>query len=119
MKKVDWSVLIIDLMESLVLTQANLAEKCQVTQQSISNWKNGLRTPGVYARKKIRELASEASLKLEDYRNDPMTMIDHYTGSECKELPKDILAFAVKLTTLSEKQKKEVYDFAAFIHEKG
>lgn len=119
MKKVDWSALIIDLMESLVLTQANLADKCQVTQQSISNWKNGLRTPGVYARKKIRELASEANLKLEDYRNDAASMIDHYNGPECKELPKDILAFAVKLVTMSDKQKKEIYDFAAFIDEKG
>ena len=67
-KNVNWSELVEDISENLILTQAQFAEKCQTTQQSVSNWKTGIRRPGVYARGKIRNLAKDAGLKLEDYQ---------------------------------------------------
>ena len=68
MKDVDWARLTDDLLGNLVYTQKDLAEKCKVTQQSISNWKNGLRSPGIFAREVLLDLLKEAGITHEDYR---------------------------------------------------
>jgi DNA-binding transcriptional regulator YiaG len=48
-KKLDWNLLAKDMLDSLFLSQQALSECCNVSQQSISNWKNRARNPGISA----------------------------------------------------------------------
>ena len=70
MKEYVWPDLIRDIISNLRMTQSQLADKCMVTQQSISNWKKGSRKPGMYAQDKIFTLAKEANLEISDYLTD-------------------------------------------------
>ena len=67
MKEYVWPDLIRDIISNLRITQSQLADKCMVTQQSISNWKKGSRKPGIYAQDKIFTLAKNANLETSDY----------------------------------------------------
>ena len=69
-KKIDWNLLVRDLLDGLFLSQQDLAERCRVSQQSISNWKNRTRNPGVYAKQKIYELAKKEGIDFKKYETD-------------------------------------------------
>ena len=69
-KKIDWNLLVKELLDGLFLSQQDLAERCRVSQQSISNWKNRIRNPGVFAKKKLFELAQKEKIDLSKYETD-------------------------------------------------
>ena len=69
-KKLDWHLLAKDLLCGLFLSQQDLAEQCQVSQQSISNWKNKTRNPGIFARQMLFKLAQKEKLDLSKYEVD-------------------------------------------------
>lgn len=69
-RKIDWHRLAKDLMEGLFFSQQDLAERCKVSQQSISNWKNRTRNPGVFAKQKLYELAQKEKIDLGKYETD-------------------------------------------------
>ncbi|HCE43679.1 MAG TPA: hypothetical protein DET40_09030 [Lentisphaeria bacterium] len=71
MKKIDWHLLVRELLEGLFLSQQELAERCRVSQQSISNWKNRTRNPGIFAKKKLYELAEKEEIDISKYETDP------------------------------------------------
>ena len=120
MKYLNWSALVDDIQEILVMTQTTLAEKCQVTQQSVSNWKTGVRSPGVYARNVLRELCNEAKLKIERYKIEPKQRkrVKGQTETETP-LPEEIMAFAERLTALTKRQRNKIMDMAEFMIEKS
>ena len=110
MKYLNWCCLVDDLQRILVMNQTQLAEKCKVTQQSVSNWKTGLRSPGVYARSVLRDLCKEAKIKSDSYK------VSHYQQSD---LPEDILAFAELLMVLPKRKRDKIMDMAEFIINKS
>ena len=57
-KDVDWKSFVAELLDKLILTQGELAERLGSAQQTVSNWKNGSRKPGRYAMRKFRLLDS-------------------------------------------------------------
>ena len=69
-KKIDWHLLVRELLEGLFLSQQDLAERCRVSQQSISNWKNRTRNPGIFAKQKLFELAQKEKIDLSKYETD-------------------------------------------------
>ncbi len=69
-KKLDWHLLAKDLLNGLFLSQQDLAELCKVSQQSISNWKNKTRNPGIFARQMLFKLAQKEKLDLSKYEVD-------------------------------------------------
>ena len=69
-KKIDWHLLVRELLEDLFLSQQDLAERCRVSQQSISNWKNRTRNPGIFAKQKLFELAHKEEIDLSKYETD-------------------------------------------------
>jgi transcriptional regulator with XRE-family HTH domain len=69
-KKLDWNLLVADLLDGLFLSQQDLSERCNVSQQSISNWKNRARNPGVFAKQKLFELAQKEGVDLSKYETD-------------------------------------------------
>jgi transcriptional regulator with XRE-family HTH domain len=70
MKKIDYHLLVRELLEGLFLSQQDLADRCKVSQQSISNWKNRTRNPGIFAKKKICELAEKEKIDIRKYETD-------------------------------------------------
>ena len=72
--KINWSKLVTYILEDLFFSQKELAELCNVTQQSISNWKMQVRSPGPYAKRKLTEIAEANGLKLSVFRKyeDPV-----------------------------------------------
>ncbi len=69
-RKIDWHLLVRELLEGLFLSQQDLAERCRVSQQSISNWKNRTRNPGIFAKQKLFELAHKEEIDLSKYETD-------------------------------------------------
>lgn len=64
MKEMDWTSLVRKLLDDLMLSQSELARLCSVSQQSVSNWRNGKREPEVYAKRKLLQIFQENSMKL-------------------------------------------------------
>ncbi|EDM25614.1 hypothetical protein LNTAR_25010 [Lentisphaera araneosa HTCC2155] len=95
MKDYDWAELVSDIIGHLHMTQSQLAEKCMVTQQTISNWKNGSRKPGMYAQDKIFALSQQANLELSNY-----VEINNWEELD----PKDMIRTCLK--GLKQEQKK-------------
>ena len=114
MKDVDWTRLTDDLLESLVFTQSDLADKCMVTQQSISNWKNGLRSPGAYAREKLFLLLDEANLDKSKYRIDGLDSLKRKPRKMQTQLPEDVADFALRLSGYNKKKRREAIAIAEF-----
>jgi transcriptional regulator with XRE-family HTH domain len=116
MKYLNWGSLTDDLLEVLVMNQTQLARKCKVTQQSVSNWKTGVRSPGVYARHVLRELAKDAKLTVEDYKITAFQKT-RVKGMNDTEMPmsEEILAFAQRLTVLPKRQREKIMDMAEFM----
>ena len=116
MKNIDWAKLTDDLLETMVVTQTTLADKCKVTQQSISNWKNGVRSPGIYARQKLRELVKDSNLELDDYvlpPNEKEVLTSLRRGDS--SLPEDVRFFAHKLASCHKRKRTEIIEIAEFV----
>jgi transcriptional regulator with XRE-family HTH domain len=64
MKNIDWANLVVAIMDRLIISQAELATRCKVAQQTVSTWKKGTRTPSVLARRQLMEFAGAAELNL-------------------------------------------------------
>ncbi len=88
MKKIDWHLLVRELLEGLFLSQQDLAERCRVSQQSISNWKNRTRNPGIFAKQKLYELAQKEKIDLSKYETDTArdTITKYLEKNKGKEL---------------------------------
>lgn len=119
MEDLDWSRLTVDLLENLVVTQTDLADKCMVTQQSISNWKNGVRTPGSFARQKLFEMLDESSLKKENYVLKEGDLVKKRPKKMQTSLPEDVASFALKLSSYSRKKRREAIAVAEFFLERS
>ena len=115
MVEFDWSRLMDDLLVNLTLTQTDLAEKCEVTQQSISNWKNGVRSPAGFARERIFQLMDDADLLKTEY-----VLKEGYSSKNILrkvdiKLPGDVQRFAVKLSVYPKRKRNEAIKLAEFI----
>lgn len=113
--RLDWSSLINELLEILVINKAKFAWKCGVSQTSVSNWSTGFRKPqDYYARKVIIDLAEDNNLNLKDYkikRKRKKPVID----IEINGIPKDIMALVIKISALSKSKQKKIIDMADFV----
>jgi hypothetical protein len=118
-KHLNWGLLTDDILEVLVMNQTQLATVCQVTQQSVSNWKTGVRSPGVFARNELRRLAKDAKLSIDDYKKSRFSRKtkDKSKGNDENEpsMPDDIFAFALRLSNISKNQRNKIIDMAEFI----
>lgn len=120
MKYLNWGAMTDDLLEILVMNQTQLASQCKVTQQSVSNWKTGVRSPGVYARHVLRELSKEAKLNIEDYKIVPFQKLPSKGLTESESpVSEEIMAFAQRLSVLPKRQREKIMDMAEFMISRG
>ena len=62
--KVDWPKLVSFVLDDLFFSQKELATHCNVTQQSVSNWKTSVRQPGPFAKRKLADIVSNSGVRL-------------------------------------------------------
>ena len=122
-KYLNWGLLTDDVLEVLVMNQTQLATVCRVTQQSVSNWKTGVRSPGVFARNELRRLAKDAKLSIDDYKKSRLSRKTKNksrdnNGNELS-MPDDIFAFAIRLSNISKNRRNKIIDMAEFIITRG
>ena len=83
MSDINWQRLVSKILEDLLLSQSELAELCHVSQQAVSSWKNGMRVPGIYARRKLMEIVRNSGGKNND--NPPILREITLSGTEREE----------------------------------
>ena len=66
----DYSALLKDIREKLLLTQTELAEKLGVSFASVNRWENSRTDPTIKAKRKIRELCLKNKIEMEKYSHE-------------------------------------------------
>lgn len=66
----DYSTLLKDIREKLLLTQTELAEKLGVSFASVNRWENSRTEPTIKAKRKIRELCLKNKIEMEKYSHE-------------------------------------------------
>lgn len=64
-----WKVAVKTLLEGNLLTQKELSLKCGVSAQTVSNWLNDVRNPGVIAKRKLLQIIHESKGKMKENRD--------------------------------------------------
>ncbi|HCE42850.1 MAG TPA: hypothetical protein DET40_04830 [Lentisphaeria bacterium] len=105
-----WHLLVRELLEGMFFSQQDLAEHCKVTQQSISSWKNGVRKPGDFARRRILELAREAEIDPGRYECDPVR--DAITKYLEKNTGKDLVRVISLYEKMSDGSRDKLLGYA-------
>ena len=119
-KTADWSKVAAAILDRLLLTQAELAARCKVAQQTVSGWKTGVRTPGRYAQRQLVQLAREAGLPDLPYANFPAPVMSLAEAAPAKPVAGKGADAAQKvewvrlLETLPEAERRELLDYARF-----
>ena len=54
-----WKQTIKTLLEDNLMSQKDFAKKCGVSAQTVSNWLSDVRTPGIYAKRKILQIIND------------------------------------------------------------
>ena len=63
----NWGRLIKDIREIKTLSQTEMAKALDVSFASVNRWENGHNSPTISAKKKIKKIASQCNLSLNDY----------------------------------------------------
>ncbi len=119
--KVDWAGVVNAILDRLLLTQTELAERCKVAQQTVSGWKTGVRTPGRYAQRQLVQLAHEAGLPELPYAMFPVRIAgiaeQLSTGKPAAGKGGESAQKAEwvrLLETLPESERRELLEYARF-----
>jgi len=105
MEGIDWRRVVSELLGRLLVTEKEFAKLCGVSRQSVSNWKRGSRSPGIYSRKKMFEI-------MENLKVD----VDELSASEkvSKTRGRDVKTLVEIYGRLPEPRKKELLNFARY-----
>jgi transcriptional regulator with XRE-family HTH domain len=111
-KNIDWARLVGAIMDRMIISQAELAKRCKVAQQTVSTWKKGTRTPNVYARRQLMTLSNEAGLNLIFFsRNSDGTAV---AAAGPQGSSAQALEFVKFIEQLPPHMADEIIDYATF-----
>lgn len=60
MVEINWRDLVARILSSLMISQCELAQRCRVSPQAVSSWKNGVRTPSAFAKRRLLAVAADS-----------------------------------------------------------
>ncbi len=69
LKTEKWKLAINALLDGNIMSQKEFGQKCGVSAQTVSNWLNDVRNPGVPAKRKIMEIIKESQGKMKENRD--------------------------------------------------
>jgi len=105
---IEWSVLLTDILEAQILTQAKFAKKVNVTQQSISNIINTSRSPSQKTAQRIEREAIKTGLKMEHYEKTAKIKLKIKKKDLYKKYPIKIKRLCRHIETLKPALKNKV-----------
>ncbi len=106
MSKVDWSKLVVVILDDILYSQKELAEVCKVTQQTVSNWRNGIRNPSVYSKRQMVKILNESGIDIPS-GNRPFGLRRNLPRTDVEELSEIFNA-------LSESRRRAILEFAKY-----
>ena len=110
MKDIDWTLLVNDIQEYNFLTQTDLSDMLNVSQQSISNWQNGSRNPSADAKRKLVETAAKNGIDVNKYKMNPEIRAIRKLAETRKG--KEFIRIFEQYTRMSQVNKKKFIDCA-------
>lgn len=84
--KYDWSIVVAYITDEMFFSQRELSEYCNVTQQTISNWKSKVRSPGALAKEKLLEILQNGGVSTEAFRKGYSANYQNTTDITLREL---------------------------------
>ena len=100
----QWKAVVGALLDGNLMSQKEFAQKCGVSAQTVSNWMHDVRSPGVFAKRRIMEIIQESQGKMKKNRDilhsiapgtnrggdrDKLAkLISRMTDEQCKKLLK-------------------------------
>jgi len=116
-KRIDWAETIVEIQEKMFLSQAEVAEKCGVVQQTVSTWKNRMRSPGYAAKRKLLHLLAEET---NGGRHNMTNMIsksfnNNSEGKSRNGNDTEIREIVHISNSLSSADRQKILDFAKFL----
>ncbi len=109
MKNDKWKMVIRELLENLLWSQKDLAVKCGVSAQTVSNWLNDVRNPGVFAKRKLLQLLREEQNKIKNNSSVLAGILEKNAPEEKMTGKKEEVSKLVKMfMELNDHQKKKL-----------
>ena len=99
MELTNWPGLIDDLTEVFSFSDYELAEKCQVTESTLTSWKSAKNFPNCACKQILTNLVLEADLKLDLYKSNSIAGI-----------PNDVFELVATLSDLSSTERNSIID---------
>ena len=108
--KYNWSVLVREIQDTMFMSQTEIASKCKVSQQSISNWMNGTRNPGPFATSELLKLATEAGIDISKHEAHPA--FDGISAYLKKNKGRELVRIFELYSRMSQTNKKRFIKYA-------
>ena len=102
---VEWNKLTEELLNKHLMTQSEIAEKCNVSQKSVSFWLNSVYKPSKYAQRELLKLTEALGINPKSIGNENKSA--RHTNNNGR-----ILNIYNKL---SNEKKKQLLQFALFL----
>ena len=108
--KYNWSLLVKEIQDTVFMSQTEMAAKCKVSQQSISNWMSGTRNPGSVATSELLKLATEAGIDISKHEANPA--LDGINGFMKKNEGRELVRIFELYSRMSQTNKKKFIKYA-------
>ena len=109
-QKYNWPLMVRDTMDAAFLPQTEMADKMEVSQQTVSNWLNGARIPSVKNIPELLKLALNSELEIRKYVSNPV--IDRLTAYLQKNKEKEFTRLLSLYAKMSRTDKKKFIKYA-------
>lgn len=116
----DWKSSINEIIEEMTISQGELAELCQVSQQAVSRWTKGETKPGKFAQRKLLKLLEELSDSVRDQTHaysihSKADGIESFDGKKEQDTRENCLKELLEVTdALDISDFKEVINYAKY-----
>jgi len=109
---IDWSILAGKILDTCFMSQQELAEYCGVSQQSVSNWVNKIRRPGLLPGRRLLELAEKNDMDIKSCGMESVSrVLEHLARHDDKVLRRILVLY----TEMQEEDKRKFLRYAVSI----
>ncbi|MFZ2653921.1 MAG: helix-turn-helix transcriptional regulator [Victivallales bacterium] len=109
-QKYNWSVIVKEIQDTEFMSQQQMATKCNVSQQSISNWMNGARNPGPFATIELLKMTKDAGIDIHKHEANPA--FDGITDYMKKNKGRELVRLFELYSRMSNADKKRFIRYA-------
>jgi transcriptional regulator with XRE-family HTH domain len=108
--KYNWPLLVKEIQDKMFMSQQQMADKCKVSQQSVSYWMTGDRNPGPIAIIELLKMTKDAAIDINKPEADPA-----FKGLSCylkKNKGRELVKILELYSRMSGVNKKKFLKYA-------